>query len=122
MRNKPAAGCRWPFPRLLLGAGLLTPPKRPTAGQGTCGVGRPAHNLAKYYGRMPSPRWSLASLLSVVLFAALAAGGFRLFYTDQHPNAWLWLGLFLATLTTASLGAWRGWPRLRRPCLGYAAY
>jgi hypothetical protein len=73
-------------------------------------------------GGMPFPRWSLAALLSVVLFAALAAGGYRLFYADQHPNAWLWLAISLAILTTVTLGAWRGRPRLRRPCLGYAAY
>jgi len=71
---------------------------------------------------MQLPRWSLSGLFSVVLFAALAAGGYRAFYTDQHPNAWLWLALFLALLTTATLGAWRGHAAIQRACMGYAAF
>ena len=58
----------------------------------------------------------------MVLFAPLAAGGYRAFYSDQHPNAWLWLALFVALLTTATLGAWRGHPAIRRQCLGFAAF
>jgi hypothetical protein len=56
------------------------------------------------------------------MFAALVAGGYRLFYSDQHPNALLWLSIFLALLTSATLAAWRGHRWLRRPCLGYAAF
>ncbi len=72
--------------------------------------------------QMNMPKWSLAALLSVMLFAALAAAGYRMFWSDAHPNALLWLAIFLAAATTATLGAWRGYPAVRRPSLGYAAF
>ena len=67
-------------------------------------------------------RWSLAGLMSVLLFVALAAAGYRAFWSDQHPNASLLVGIDLALVCTATLGAWRGRPVLRRPCLGYALF
>jgi hypothetical protein len=71
---------------------------------------------------MPRFQWSLSGLLSAVLFAALAAGSYRLLWSDQHPNALLWLAIFLGLLTTATLGAWRGHTGFRRQSLGYAAF
>jgi hypothetical protein len=71
---------------------------------------------------MDKPQWSLSELLSAVLFAALAAGSYRILWSDDHPNAHLWLAMFLATLTTATLAAWRGHVAIRRQVLGYAAF
>lgn len=71
---------------------------------------------------MTRPQWSLAGLLSAVLFVALAAAGYRILWSADHPNARLWLAMFLALITTATLGAWRGHLAVRRQCLGYAAF
>jgi hypothetical protein len=67
-------------------------------------------------------QWSLASLLSAMLFVAVAAAGYRALWSSDHPNALAWLAIFLAVLTTATLGAWRGHLVVRRACLGYAAF
>ena len=71
---------------------------------------------------MAKLRWSLSGLMSVVLFAALLAAGYRLFWSNQHPNASLLIAIDLALVCTATLGAWRGKPVWRRPCLGYALF
>lgn len=71
---------------------------------------------------MTRPQWSLAALLSAVLFAGIAAGAYKALWSPDHPNAWFWLSIGLALLTTATLGAWRGRPAVRRACLGYAVF
>jgi hypothetical protein len=71
---------------------------------------------------MNKPQWSLAALLSAMLFAAVAAAGYRAIWSPNHPNALAWLAIFLAVLMTATLGAWRGHLIIRRACLGYAAF
>ncbi len=71
---------------------------------------------------MTRPQLSLAALLSAVLFVAIAAGGYKALWSPDHPNAWFWLSIYLATVSTATLGAWRGRPAVRRACLGYAAF
>jgi hypothetical protein len=71
---------------------------------------------------MTRPQWSLAGLLSAVMFAAIAAGAYKALWSPDHPNAWFWLSIYLAVVSSATIGVWRGRPVVRRACLGYAAF
>jgi hypothetical protein len=67
-------------------------------------------------------QWSLRGMFKLLLFASIGLGAYVTFWSRTNPNANFLLAVFLLPLVTATLGAARGWPPIRRPCLGYAAF
>ena len=76
---------------------------------------------------MNKPQWRLTDLFLIVLFCAAAAGTYRAFWDpaapyDWDPNHQVLALVYLALLTTATVGIWFANRGLRRFCLGYAAF
>ena len=76
---------------------------------------------------MQSIKWRLSSLLSLIFVVAVACAAYQGFWDAKKewrnwPNYNLLFTIYLAALSTASLGAVWGRPSLRRFCAGYALF
>jgi hypothetical protein len=67
---------------------------------------------------MSRSRWTIADLLLLVVFAAVVLVGYRAFAGYQVVP----FALYVAALTTATLGARLARPGWRVACLGYSAF
>jgi hypothetical protein len=72
---------------------------------------------------MTATRWNISDLLVIVLVCGVAFGAYRYFWNPAPDwNAWPYFALFLAFLSTATLGSFCARPRWRRSFQGFAAF
>lgn len=69
------------------------------------------------------PRFALRDLFMLIAFVAIALAGYRwLWQPPPGLNARIYLAVYLAVLAFATLAAFVGQPKWRRPCQGFAAF